>query len=140
MEDTFTVQDEVARRIVAVLAVQFYKAETERALAKPPAAWLAYDHYLRARSYFYSLPFLVRQRASSPGAAQPGPGAGHRPQLRPGPCPPFQELYRAVPSPMGRCWSMASRHRRRLSVSSRGGAAGSRSVRRPRRAPLGIAC
>jgi len=28
------------------------KAETERALAKPPAAWLAYDHYLRAAHTF----------------------------------------------------------------------------------------
>jgi adenylate cyclase len=33
---------------VALLAVQVNKAETERALAKPPATWLAYDHYLRA--------------------------------------------------------------------------------------------
>jgi adenylate cyclase len=52
LEDTFTVQDEVARRIVAVLAVHVDKAETERALAKPPAAWLAYDHYLRAAHGF----------------------------------------------------------------------------------------
>jgi adenylate cyclase len=48
LEYTFAVQDEVARRIVTVLAVHVDKAETERALAKPPAAWLAYDHYLRA--------------------------------------------------------------------------------------------
>ena len=61
LEDTFAVQDEVARRIVAVLAVHVDKAETERALAKPPAAWLAYDHYLRAAHSFRSLPFLVRQ-------------------------------------------------------------------------------
>jgi len=33
---------------VSVLAVHVNKAETERALAKPPAMWLAYDHYLRA--------------------------------------------------------------------------------------------
>jgi adenylate cyclase len=52
LEDTFAVQDEVARRIVAVLAVHVDKAETERALAKPPAAWLAYDHYLRAAHRF----------------------------------------------------------------------------------------
>jgi adenylate cyclase len=52
LEDTFAVQDEVARRIVAVLAVHVDKAETERALAKPPAAWLAYDHYLRAAHSF----------------------------------------------------------------------------------------
>src|SRR5882724_3505611 len=48
LEDTFAVQDEVARTIVRVLAVHVDKAETERALAKPPAVWLAYDHYLRA--------------------------------------------------------------------------------------------
>ena len=48
LDDTFAVQDELARTIVAVLAVHVNKAETERALAKPPAVWLAYDHYLRA--------------------------------------------------------------------------------------------
>jgi adenylate cyclase len=48
LDDTFAVQDEVVRTIVAVLAVQVNKAEIERTLAKPPAAWLAYDHYLRA--------------------------------------------------------------------------------------------
>ena len=48
LEDVFAVQDEVARTIVAVLAVHVNKAETERALAKPPATWQAYDHYLRA--------------------------------------------------------------------------------------------
>ena len=42
------VQDEVARTIVAVLAVQVNKAETERVLAKPPAVWQAYGYYLRA--------------------------------------------------------------------------------------------
>jgi adenylate cyclase len=48
LDDTFAVQDEVVRTIVALLAVHVNKAETERALAKPPAMWLAYDHYLRA--------------------------------------------------------------------------------------------
>jgi adenylate cyclase len=48
LDDTFAVQDEVVRTIVAVLAVQVNRAETERALAKPPAVWLAHDHYLRA--------------------------------------------------------------------------------------------
>ena len=48
LDDTFAVQDEVVRTIVAVLAVHVNWAETERALAKPPAVWLAYDHYLRA--------------------------------------------------------------------------------------------
>ena len=61
LEDTFAVQDEVARTIVAVLAVHVNKAETERALAKPPAAWQAYDHYLRAAHTFSALSFLVQQ-------------------------------------------------------------------------------
>jgi adenylate cyclase len=70
LEDTFVVQDEVARRIVAVLAVQVDKAETERALAKPPAAWLAYDHYLRAAHTFvlfhssFDKEHLLRMRRS----------------------------------------------------------------------------
>jgi len=54
LEDTFAVQDEVARTIVALLAVHVNKAETERALAKPPAVWQAYDHYLRA-AHTYAL-------------------------------------------------------------------------------------
>jgi adenylate cyclase len=48
LEDALALQDEVARRIVTVLAVHVQKAETGRVLAKPPAAWQAYDHYLRA--------------------------------------------------------------------------------------------
>lgn len=48
LEDALVVQDEVARQIVAVLAVQVKKAESQRVIAKPPAAWQAYDYYLRA--------------------------------------------------------------------------------------------
>jgi hypothetical protein len=48
LEDALALQDEVARRIVTVLAVHVQKAETERVLAKAPAAWQAYDHCLRA--------------------------------------------------------------------------------------------
>jgi adenylate cyclase len=47
-EDVFTIQDEVARTIVAMLAVHVNKVETERVLAKPPATWQAYDYYMRA--------------------------------------------------------------------------------------------
>ena len=47
LEDALALQDEVARKIVAVLAVHVKKAEIERVLAKPPAAWQAYDCYLR---------------------------------------------------------------------------------------------
>jgi adenylate cyclase len=48
LEDALSVQDEVARRIVTVLAVHVRKAESERVLAKPPAVWQAYDYYLQA--------------------------------------------------------------------------------------------
>jgi adenylate cyclase len=48
LDDVFAVQDEVARSIVAVLAVHVNKAETERVLATPPATWQAYEYYLRA--------------------------------------------------------------------------------------------
>jgi adenylate cyclase len=51
--DVFAVQDEVARAIVATLASHVNRAETERALLKPPAAWEAYEYYLRgAEAYF----------------------------------------------------------------------------------------
>ena len=48
LQDVFAVQDEVARTIVAILAAHVNKAEMERTLNKPPAAWQAYDYYLRA--------------------------------------------------------------------------------------------
>jgi adenylate cyclase len=48
LQDALSVQDEVARQIVAVLAVHVRKVEAERILAKPPAVWQAYDYYLRA--------------------------------------------------------------------------------------------
>src|SRR5258706_10273784 len=47
LHDVFAVQDEVARTIVAILAAHVNRAETERALLKPPAAWQAYEYYLR---------------------------------------------------------------------------------------------
>jgi adenylate cyclase len=47
LHDAFAVQDEVGRAIVATLAAHVKRAETERALLKPPAAWEAYDYYLR---------------------------------------------------------------------------------------------
>jgi adenylate cyclase len=47
LHDVFAVQDEVARAIVAILAAYVNQAETERTLLKPPAAWEAYECYLR---------------------------------------------------------------------------------------------
>jgi adenylate cyclase len=48
LEDVFSVQDEVVRTIVAILAAHVRKAETERARAKPPNSWQAYDCHLQA--------------------------------------------------------------------------------------------
>jgi len=47
VHDIFAVQDEVARRIVALLAAHVNHAEGERVLLKPPATWEAYECYLR---------------------------------------------------------------------------------------------
>lgn len=47
VHDVFAVQDEVVRMIVAILAAHVNRAEIERVLLKPPAAWEAYECYLR---------------------------------------------------------------------------------------------
>jgi len=52
--DLFQIQDEVARTIAAILAAHVNKAEAERTLLKPPAAWQAYDHYMRAAAAWAS--------------------------------------------------------------------------------------
>lgn len=52
LEDIFSVQDDVACTIVAMIAAHVNKVETERALAKPPTTWLAYDYYMRAAEKF----------------------------------------------------------------------------------------
>ena len=54
LEDVFVVQDEVVRTIVAILAVQVRKAETERMRAKPPNSWQAYDYFLQGLDAFKS--------------------------------------------------------------------------------------
>jgi len=48
LEDVFSVQDEVVRTIVAILAAHVRQAETERTRSKPPNSWQAYDYYLQA--------------------------------------------------------------------------------------------
>src|SRR5262249_24613149 len=58
LHDVFAVQDEVVHAIVAILAAHVKRAETERALLKPPAAWEAYEYYLRGAEAF----FLHRSR------------------------------------------------------------------------------
>jgi adenylate cyclase len=54
MRNVFAVQDEVTRAIVAVLASHVNKAEAERTLLKPAAAWEAYDYYLRGVAAYHS--------------------------------------------------------------------------------------
>src|SRR5262245_49922868 len=53
LHDVFAVQDEVARTIVTILAAHVNRAEIERALLKPPAAWAAYEYYLRGAEAFF---------------------------------------------------------------------------------------
>jgi adenylate cyclase len=63
LKDALAVQDEVVRTIVSVLQVRVIEAETERALLKPPAAWEAYDYYLRGAEA-YATGFAQRPMAS----------------------------------------------------------------------------
>ena len=67
LHDGFAVQDEVARAIVAILAALVNRAEIDRALLKPPAAWEAYEYYLRGAEA-YSLHSTRRTTASLYGA------------------------------------------------------------------------
>jgi len=53
LHDVFAVQDEVVRAIVTTLAAHVNRAETERVLLKPPAAWEAYEYYLRGAEAFF---------------------------------------------------------------------------------------
>jgi adenylate cyclase len=54
LHDVFAVQDEVVRAIVAILVAHVNRAEIERVLLKPPAAWEAYEYYLRGAEAFFS--------------------------------------------------------------------------------------
>ena len=49
IDDVFTVQDEVTRRIVKILAIEVTNSEQERAAAKPTDNLDAYDYYLKGR-------------------------------------------------------------------------------------------
>jgi adenylate cyclase len=60
LDDVFAVQDEVVRTIVAILAAQVRKAETERSRTKPPSNWQAYDYYLQAAEAFASFASSMR--------------------------------------------------------------------------------
>ncbi len=63
LHDAFAVQDEMARTIVGTLVAHVNRAEIERALLKPPAAWEAYEYYLRG-SEAYFLQVNRRTKAS----------------------------------------------------------------------------
>jgi adenylate cyclase len=63
LDDVFAVQDEVARAIVAILVAHVNRAEIDRALLKPPAAWEAYDYFLRgAEAYCQSAANVSQER------------------------------------------------------------------------------
>jgi adenylate cyclase len=64
LTDVFAVQDEVACTIAAILAAHVNKAETERALLKPPATWEAYEYYLRSTQTFLLYEMSRRTKAS----------------------------------------------------------------------------
>jgi len=47
LDDVFALQDDLARAIATTLVAHVNRAEAERTLLKPPAAWQAYEHYVR---------------------------------------------------------------------------------------------
>lgn len=54
LDDLFTLQDEVATTIGAIIAVQLTRAEADRSLTKPPVTWQSYDYYLRGTDAYLS--------------------------------------------------------------------------------------
>ncbi len=53
LHDAFAGQDEVARSIIGTLVAHVNRAEIERALLKPAAAWEAYEYYLRGSEAYF---------------------------------------------------------------------------------------
>ena len=93
LEDVFAVQDEVARTIVAILAAHVNKAEIERTLSKPPAAWQAYDYYLQAGDMLPSYWSSFKRGRALRGAAHARAVPRHRPQLRARLCQTFLHAF-----------------------------------------------
>lgn len=62
-EDVFTVQDEIALKIVAKIATYVRRAEVKRAMRKTPQNLNAYDYLLRALDLLYRLDFESFSRA-----------------------------------------------------------------------------
>jgi adenylate cyclase len=52
VDDIFTVQDDIAKRVVGAAAVKLTRFERERALAKPTNSLAAYEYVLRGRDSF----------------------------------------------------------------------------------------
>jgi adenylate cyclase len=54
LEDVFAIQDDIVRSIVPVLPAHVSRAETQRALTRPPATLQAYDYFLHASAAYAS--------------------------------------------------------------------------------------
>jgi adenylate cyclase len=53
LTDLFAIQDEIARRIAAIVVVRVERSELDHALREPTGSLLAYDHYLRGKAVWY---------------------------------------------------------------------------------------
>ena len=87
LQDVFAVQDEVARSIVTTLAAHVSRAEAEHTLLKPPAAWQAYDYYMRASDIYTAVPSCstwptFMKRVVSSSAPSPSTRATRAPMRR----------------------------------------------------------
>ena len=89
VHDVFAVQDEVVRMIVAILAVHVNRAEIERVLLKLPAAWEAYECYLRgAEAWPYIRTDARKRRSMKHGVCSNNPWRSTRITHAPLPCCP----------------------------------------------------
>jgi len=52
VDDIFSVQDDIAKRVVGAVAVKLTRFEQQRALAKPTNSLAAYEYVLRGRDFF----------------------------------------------------------------------------------------
>jgi TolB-like protein/lipoprotein NlpI len=51
-DDIFSVQDDIAKRVVGAAAIKLTRFEQQRALAKPTSSLAAYEYVLRGRDFF----------------------------------------------------------------------------------------
>jgi len=80
LDEVFTVQDEIAFKVVASIATHVRRSEVSRALRHPPESLNAYDYLLRGLDLLYKLDFasfaqartmLEKAREDDPGYAAP---------------------------------------------------------------------